>query len=146
LPSKAILLDDRVLVALLIGERLPLVRNAARFTTSYFYFRACRAVVAGAGGQLSGPFERLEPERRVAALQRMLALPDDVGLPDPRTLMPEMVHVQQRHPHLNILNTEAVAAAVLLGARMMLTPATLAGQLGAVIPAERIRFQTVDLP
>ena len=146
MPSKAILLDDRVLVALLIGERLPLVRNAARFTTSYFYFRACRAVVAGAGGQLSGPFERLEPERRATALQRMLFLPADVGLPDPRTLVPEMVQVQQRHPHLNVLNTEAVASALLLGARLLLTPATVAGQLGPVLPVERIPFQTVELP
>jgi hypothetical protein len=146
LPSRPVLLDDRVLVALLVGERLPIPGGADHFTTTYFWFRACRAVVAGAGGRLSGPFERLESTHRAAALEQMLALPDDVGLPDPRLIVPVMVDVQRRHPGLNILNTEAAAAALLLGAKMVLSPSTASGQLEAVLPAERIAFQTVDLP
>ena len=51
LPSSPLLLDDRALVALFVGERLPITRRAERFTTTYFWFRACRAVVVGAGGQ-----------------------------------------------------------------------------------------------
>jgi hypothetical protein len=146
LPSRALLLDDRALVALLVGERLPITKSAVRFTTTYFWFRACRAVVAGAGGQLSGPFERLGPGHRAEALQHMLALPEDVGLPEPRRIVPVMVEVQRRHPGLNILNTEAVAAALLLGARMVLSHPTARGQLEPVLPVERIAFQIVDLP
>lgn len=29
-------------------------------TTIYWYYRACRADVLGAGGHLSGPFQQLE--------------------------------------------------------------------------------------
>jgi len=146
LPSRPLLLDDRALVALLVGERLPITRGAERFTTTYFWFRACRAVVVGAGGRLSGPFERLEPGHRAAALEHMLALPGDVGLPEPRLIVPVMVGVQRRHPGLNVLNTEAAAAALLLGAKMVISPPTAQGQLEAVLPVERIAFQTVDLP
>jgi hypothetical protein len=130
----------------LVGERLPVAKGAERFTSTYFYFRACRAVVVGAGGRLSGPFRQLDPQRRAAALDRILALPDDVGLPDPRRIVPLMVEVQRRHPNLNVLNTEAVAAALMLGATMVLGPATAGGQLETVLPAERIAFRTVDLP
>jgi hypothetical protein len=146
LPSKPLLLDDRSLVALLVGERLPITRNAERFTTTHFWFRACRAVVAGASGRLSGPLERLEPGHRAVALEHMLVLPDDIGLPDPRLIVPVMVEVRRRHPGLNVLNTEAAAAALLLGAKMVLSPPTARGQLEAVLPVERIAFQTVELP
>jgi hypothetical protein len=146
LPSRTLLLDDRVLVALLVGEHLPITRGVERFTTTHFWFRACRAVVVGAGGRLSGPFDRLGPGHRAAALEHMLTLPDDVGLPSPRLIVPVMVDVQRRHPDLNVLNTEAAAAALLLGAKMVLGPPTARGQLEAVLPVERIPFQIVDLP
>jgi hypothetical protein len=112
----------------------------------YFYFRACRAVVAGVGGHLSGPFEHLDRDRRAAALEQMLTLPDDVGLPDSRQLVPVMVGVHRRHPNLSVLNTEAAAAALMLGAKMVLGPPTASGQLAAVLPIEDITFQMVDLP
>ena len=100
----------------------------------------------GAGRHLSAPFERLDPERRSIALERMLALPEDVGLPDPRPLVPRMAEVKRRHPHLNVLNTEATAAALLLNARVVLSSANAAGQLGEALPAEGVAFQTVELP
>jgi len=112
----------------------------------YFYFRACRAVVAGVGGQLSGPFERLDRDRRAGALEQMLTLPEDVGLPESRRLVPVMVGVHRRHPNLSVLNTEAAAAALMLGTKMVLSPPTASGQLAAVLPFEDITFQTVDLP
>jgi hypothetical protein len=129
-----------------VGERLPIGGRAERFTTMYFYFRACRAAVAGVAGHLSGPFERLDRDRRNAALEQMLTLPDDVGLPDSRQLVPVMAGVHRRHPNLSVLNIEAVAAALMLGANMVLSPPTASGQLAAVLPIENITFQTVDLP
>jgi hypothetical protein len=146
LSPRPLLLDDRVLVALLVGERLPFARRAKYFTTTYFYYRACRAVVAGVGGHLSGPFERVDPDRRALALEQMLALPDDVGIPDSRDVVPVMVDVHRRHPNLSVLNTEAAAAAMLLEAKMVLSTPTASGQLEAVLPVEHIAFQTVDLP
>jgi hypothetical protein len=76
----------------------------------------------------------------------MLVLPDDVGLPDPRQIVPVMDEVQRRHPILNVLNTEAAAAALLLGAKMLLSPSTANRQLERVLPEEHISFQTVELP
>ena len=76
----------------------------------------------------------------------MLTLPGDVGLPDSRPLVPVMVGVHRRHPNLSVLNTEAVATALILGARMVLSTATASGQLATVLPIEDIEFQTVDLP
>ena len=133
-------------MALLVGERVPVGRNPELSTTSYFSFRACRAVALGVGGHLSGPFERLEPEYRTAAIEHLLALPEEIGLPDPRQLVPVMVEVHSRHPHLNLLNTEAVAAALLLNARMLLTPPTASGQLAKVLTDEDISFMAVELP
>ena len=76
----------------------------------------------------------------------MLALPEDIGLPDPRVLVPVMVEVQRRHAQLNVLNTEAVAAALLLKARLVLTAPTAHGQLAAVLSTEPIAWQLVELP
>jgi len=76
----------------------------------------------------------------------MLTLPEDVGLPDSRQLVPVMVGVDRRHPNLSVLNTEAAAAALMLGAKMVLSPPTASGQLAAVLPIEDITFQMVDLP
>jgi hypothetical protein len=149
LPSEFLLLDDRALFALSVGERLPIGSDGRRFTTSYCYFRASRAsraMVAGVGGHLSGPFERPDADRRAVALEHLLELPEDVGLPDPRRTVPVMVDVQRRHPHLNVLDTEAAVAALLLGAKMALSSPTAGGQPRSVLPIEHIAFQTVDLP
>jgi hypothetical protein len=54
--------------------------------------------------------------------------------------------MRREHPRLNVLNTEATAAALLLPARLLLNSASAAGQLGVVLPAENIPFQTVELP
>jgi hypothetical protein len=146
LPTRPVLLDDRVLVGLLVGEQLPLARNPSRFTTTYFYFRACRSFVLGGSGKLSGPFARLDDERKAAVLGQMLALPEEVSLPDPRRMVPVMVGVQRRHPHLNVLHTEAVAAALMLGTRMLLSAPTASGQLRGVLETEGIPWQVVELP
>jgi len=74
-----------------------------------------------------------------------LALPADVSLPDPRALVPEMAALHQRHPGLNLLNTEAAAAAVLLDARVLLSPRAAAGILPSVLTAERVAWRTVEI-
>lgn len=141
MPRNSVLIDDWLLVGRVVGLPISFPRRAAVHTTSYWYYRACRAAVAGAGGHLSGPFLALDPARQAAAVAAMLALPDDVGLPDPRALVPEMVGVHQRHPQLNLLNVEATAAARLLDARVLLSPGSAAGILPEVLDAEGLSWE-----
>jgi hypothetical protein len=144
LPTSSALIDDRLLVARLVGERVRRPR-AELFTTTSWYFRACRAAVLGGSGQLSGPFARLAMEEQAAAIAAMLVLPDDIGLPDPRLLVPEMTRMHQRHGQLNVMNVEALAAASLLGARVLLSPRAAGGVLPAALDAERLRWRVVTI-
>ena len=144
MPTSSVLVDDRLLVARLVGASIRLPKHATLHTTTYWYYRACRAAVAGGGGQLSGPFTMLGPAQQAAAIQAMLALPDEIGLPDGRPLVPEMVGVHRRHPHLNLLNVEATAAALLLSARVLLSPAAARGVLPGVLDAEGVGWQEVE--
>jgi len=145
LPTSKILLDDRILIATLAGEHVALDWRAESFTTSYFYYRACRAFVLGAAGQLSGPFELLDDDRKARATATLLTLPDNIGLPVPRQIVPVMAGVHRRHPHLNVLNTEAAAAALLLDAEMQLSPPTASGQLESVLADEGIAWRIIEL-
>ncbi|MGH3578320.1 MAG: hypothetical protein ACRDU0_12285 [Mycobacterium sp.] len=85
-------------------------------TTTYWYYRACRAAASGAGGHLSGPFTGLTRTDQEHAIATMLLLPDGIGLPDHRHVVPVMVDVATRQSRLNRLNLEAVAAAHVLRA------------------------------
>ena len=136
------LVDDRLLVAVLLGEPVALP-SGDRWTTSLWYYRACRAAIAGGAGHLSGPFAELSTTDQATALQAMLELPEDIGLPDPRMLVPEMAAVHQRHPRLNLLNLEAVSAARLLGATVALSAGSAAGILPALLEAESVPVKVV---
>ena len=143
MPPRPIVLDDRLLIhELLVG--LP-TRGAPLHTTTYWYYRACRAAVLGAGGHLSGPFQGLpDAEQRLAVLA-MLALPNHISLPESRALVPAMVDVAGRHPRLNLLNLEVAAYAGLVGATVWLSPEAAAGVLPDVLDADGIRWRTVAL-
>jgi hypothetical protein len=142
--AEVVVLDDRLLIEeLLVG--LPRGRRRpSQFTTSYWYYRACRAAVAGAGGHLSGPFEQLAAREQETAILSLLELRDDIGLPDPRGTVPVMADVARRHPQLNLLNLEAVAAAQLLGAAVWLSAPAANGVLPGVLDAERLRWKLVS--
>jgi hypothetical protein len=136
-----VVLDDRLLIEeLLVGlER----RGARLHTTTYWYYRACRAAVAGAGGHLSGPFGDLTEVEQQRAIASMLQLPEDIGLPRPRHLVPIMVGVVGRHPRLNLLNLEAVATAHLLQATIWLSPQGATGMLPDVLGAEDLSWESI---
>jgi hypothetical protein len=136
-----VVLDDRLLIEeLLVGSRRPGVQL---HTTAYWYYRACRAAVLGAGGHLSGPFRELEPQDQERAISAMLQLPNDIGLPDTRQLVPLMVEIAGRHPKLNLLNLEAVAAARALAATIWLSPEAANGVLPAVLDGELLEWEIV---
>ena len=141
LPTNNVLIDDRLLVAHLTGDPVLARRSKARLnTTAYWYYRACRAAILGAGGKLSGPFRQLDPRHQSQAIASMLQLPDEVALPAPRDLVPNMVAVSGRHAQLNLMNVEATAAAQTLDARVLLSPAAAQGVLPAVLDLEGIRW------
>lgn len=127
-----------------MGERVRLPRDGL-FTTSCWYYRACRAAVAGGSGQLSGPFARLTTEEQAIAIAAMLSLPDDIALPDPRLLVPEMVAMHQRHAQLNLMILEAAATAHLLDARVLLSSRAAEGLLPDVLLAEGLAWKVVKI-
>ena len=75
----------------------------------------------------------------------MFQLPDDVRLPDPRLLVPEMATVHQRHPQLNLMNLEAVAAAHVLNARVLLSERAAEGIHPEVLTLEQIAWRIVEI-
>jgi hypothetical protein len=138
-----VVLDDRLLIEELLGG--PRRTRSQLYTTSYWYYRACRAAVLGAGGHLSGPFGELDRPEQEEAVLSLVELPDDIFLPDPRETVPEMVDVSRRHPRLNLLNLEAIATGRLLGAKLWLSRETAAGVLPEVLDEERIGWKTVTV-
>jgi hypothetical protein len=140
-----VVLDDRLLVEeLLVGLHRGR-RRPALFTTSCWYYRACRAAVVGAGGHLSGPFEKLGTEEQERAILSLLELREDIGLPDPRQTVPVMAELARRHTHLNLLNLEAAACAMVLGAEVWLSAEASRGVLPAVLEAQGATWKIVSL-
>jgi hypothetical protein len=141
--QRVVILDDRLLIEELLGGLRK--SRALLYTTTYWYYRACRAAVLGAGGHLSGPFEELETPEQERAILSLLELRGDIHLPDPRPTVPAMVDVSRRHPRLNLLNLEAVAAGLLLGARYWLSGETAQGVLPGVLDEEGVAWRTVPI-
>ena len=141
-PVPAIILDDRLLIEeLLVG----LDDEGERHTTTSWYFRAGRAAVGGAGGHLSGPFVGLDAPHQATAIRSLLSLPETIGLPDPRSTVPVMAELSERHPRLNLLNLEAAATGLVLDATVLLSIEAARGVLPEILDAESIRWRTVDI-
>ena len=113
------LVDDQTLSGLLRGEAL--WPEGRVFTTGLWYLRLCQAVVRGAGGTLSKPLLALPPDRRDVALRAVLELPARVEMLDWRNVAPTMAE-QLDGPGrgLNLLSREALAAAALLRAQVVM--------------------------
>ena len=139
------MLDDRLLIEELLVGISKGRRRVELHTTSYWYYRACRAATAGAGGHLSGPFEQLPAGEQAHAIVSLLELRDDIGLPDPRSTIPLMVEIATRHPHLNLLNLEATALAHLLRATVWLSEAGAAGVLPGILDDEGVAWAAIAI-
>ena len=139
---RKIVLDDRLLIEeLLVG----IDADGERHTTSYWYYRACRAAVAGAGGHLSGPFLGLNDHHQATAIRSLLLLPDAIALPDPRSTVLVMAELAERHPRLNLLNLEAAATGLVLDATILLSIEAARGVLPEILDAENIKWRTVEI-
>ena len=141
--NRVLLLDDQALISEILTESISTREpNSSLLTTSYWYYRACRGAVLGAGGQLSGPFEQLSDDLQAAAIATLLTLPERIELPDPRSTVPLMVTMAGRHPKLNLLNLEAVAVAVKTGAHVLLAERAATGILPDVLMAEQVDWSS----
>ena len=73
----------------------------------------------------------------------MLQLPEEIGLPQSRQVVPIMVAVAGRHRSLNLLNLEAAATAHMLRATTWLSPEAASGILPTVLESEGLDWETV---
>ena len=139
------MLDDRLLIEELLVGLPRRRRRLSLYTTMYWYYRACRAATAGAGGHLSGPFGRLATSEQERAILSLLELRDDIELPEPRAIVPVMAALALRHPKLNLLNLEATATAMVLGGTVWLSEPGAAGILPSVLDAEHVRWNAAAI-
>lgn len=118
-----LLIDDQLLGTVLRDRRPPFHtgEDPSLYTTGYWYVRLCQAVLgANDRGVLSTRFAHLPEELRHQALASLLDLPQEIGLVSLRELAPVIGRLR-RHHQLNILGMEALAAAVHLGAEVVLS-------------------------
>jgi hypothetical protein len=120
-----LVVDDALLFAVLAGTADVDVQSAldegALFTTGSWYWRLSRALHDPASvGVLSRSMDDLTPQQQARVLGSVGRLPDDVGLFSLRELVPVMsaLTVGRR---LNLLTAEAIAAAVVLDASIVVT-------------------------
>jgi len=142
---RLVIIDDRLLIEELLvglGRDEPVVMH----TTFYWYYRACRAAVLGAGGHLSGPFQQLAQAQQERAILTLLELRSDILLPDSRPVVPRMARIARRHPRLNLLNLEAVAVGQVLAGTLWLSVEAASGVLPAVLDEERVDWRTFEIP
>lgn len=140
-----VILDDRLLIEELLVGLPDVAADSVLATTSYWYYRACRAAVHGASGHLSGPFAGRTDEQQAARIDALLHLRDDIALPDHRQVVPVMAAMSRRHGQLNLLNLEAVASAKAVTAEIWLSAPSSAGVLPPVLDAEAVTWRTVQL-
>lgn len=118
-----LIVDDQLLFGVLSGRGPASVRAAVSsgevFTTASWYYRLGRAVTAGSGtGSLSGRFEALDEPTRELVRNALEVLPEEIGLLHLRVVVPVMQALSGRH-RLNFVNVEALAAALLLDATIL---------------------------
>jgi len=129
------IVDDRALSEILQGVRSV---EGEIYTTGLWYVRLCQAVLAAnrpPNGQLSGPIASLPEPAQRAAIEALVVLPETVGLLSLRDLAPTIAELRNRH-QLNLISIEAVAAARVLKAQVLLT--TESPRLEQALDAEGI--------
>ena len=141
-----IVIDDQLLLAVLSDaapdDMTAAVANGEVFTTGSWYYRLGRAVTAGTGtGALSGRFQALDISVRQRVMASLEDLPDQIGLLSLRVVVPVMQALAVTRP-LNFLNAEALGAALLLDASIVVT--VDAPLLGAGASDLSVSYRLID--
>jgi hypothetical protein len=138
-PAPNLVLDDRLLIEeLLAGLEVEGHRHPRPTGTT----ELCRSSPEPGATSPVRPRPRREP---TAAVRSLLALPDTIGLPDPRSTVPTMAELSDRHPRLNVLNLEAAATGLVLDATVLLSAEASRGVLPGVLDAEGIEWRIVEI-
>ena len=121
----AIVIDDHILFDVLAARASSTIQGeidrGGVFTTGSWYYRLARAVGAGPGpGRLARRVESLTADEATRFRAALDDLPAEVGLLSLRFTVPVMQALRVRRP-LNMLNAEALAAAVLLDASLVVS-------------------------
>lgn len=142
----AVVIDDRLLLDVLAGYAPTAVgsevSNGGVFTTSAWYYRLGRAVFAGSDpGALSGRLEVFGEPTAGRVRAALANLPASVGLLHPRVVVPVMFTLRARR-QLNWLGAEALAVALVVPARLILT--TEAPALRAAAEDTRVDYELLS--
>ena len=116
-----LLLDDHLLRDWLVGPDASLRRAVRRddlATTNLWYARLCKSAAGQRGGALLGGWDPNERDALVAAL---VGLPDEFEVVPMRQLAWRMGRLISEHSGLSTLGSEAVAAAEVLNARLLVS-------------------------
>ena len=123
-----VIVDDALLLALLAeqeGVSEALLTTGAEdgevFTTGAWYWRLARVLARPGRGALSRALAASSENEQRRVHQALDQLPAEIGLLSMRRLVPVMAALPGQ---LNLLTAEAVAAAVVLGARIAVSTAS----------------------
>lgn len=117
-----ILVDDHLIAHRLAAGGLGAGRRdlpVAVATTCSWWWRLSAALARGRSGAIGRHFTAVEPEARSALERTIVRLPERIPILDRRDLIPAMAVLSAEHD-LNLLAAEAVVAAEVLGAEIVL--------------------------
>lgn len=142
--AEALLVDDHLLLTVLLDTEPPELRprGGVLFTSGLWYHRLCRAVGASTvTGSLSRRLRSASLDASAAVAAALVKLPADIGLLSLRELARPMAALVNGGVRLNLLSLEALAAAEIIGATIVLAEQDENPTLVAAAAARGVRVR-----
>lgn len=139
-----VVVDDHLLTLHLAGSDLWLPRGARVATTASWWFRLAKALEGAGGGSLSVLIAGLSRGDRRAIDELIRHLPEDVTVLHPRDTVPQAAVLSARHG-LNLLAADALAAALVLEAKILVSAHDDGPRLRAAAALVNVGYDAVDL-
>jgi hypothetical protein len=139
-----VVLDDHLLRDWMVGPDRILrraVRREGLVTTNLWYARLCKSAASESAGALLVNLSDAERQGLVAALVR---LPDEISVIPMRELAWRMGLLVSEHSGLSTLGSEAVAAAEMLGARILASSRDDSPGIRRACERLSLRYATID--
>lgn len=121
--DKPLIVDDHLLLRILLDDEPQELRpeGGQVYSTGLWYHRLCRSMGdRSVTGVFSRSLGRLDLPVAVAAIERVIRLPDSIGLLSLRALAWPMARLIDQGIRLNLMSLEALAAAEHLQAELCL--------------------------
>lgn len=138
-----VLLDDHLLRDWMVGRDRALTRAVAGegvATTNLWYARLCKSAARATGGALLADWA---DAKRRALIAGLVALPDDIAIVPMRDLAWSMGELIADHSGLSTLGAEAVAAAMTLEGRLLVSSRDDGPGIRRCCTALRIRYRAL---